>query len=84
MHAPPPSCLQVPTFHITQLANLLVGLGQLEIRPSPVWLNAVSNHVRVNLMKGSGSSLASAMWGLSMMGYVPSRVRGRGGYHLCV
>ncbi|GIL96833.1 hypothetical protein Vretimale_2505 [Volvox reticuliferus] len=67
---------KLPTFKPQHLANLLNAMGRLAIpttpdrvRVPPGWTSAVSAHVGANLSAFSGSALASAAWGLSMLSH---------------
>ncbi|GLI69605.1 hypothetical protein VaNZ11_014272, partial [Volvox africanus] len=67
---------KLPTFKPQHLANLLNAMGRLatpttpdRVRVPPGWASTVADHVGANLSGFSGSALASAAWGLSMLGH---------------
>ncbi|KAG2444139.1 hypothetical protein HYH02_009079 [Chlamydomonas schloesseri] len=76
---------KLPTFKPQHLANLLNAMGRLaaapasRVRPPPGWAAVVAEHMDYPLGPGktrlstfSGTALASAAWGLSVLGYQPT------------
>ncbi|KAG2436844.1 hypothetical protein HXX76_006364 [Chlamydomonas incerta] len=77
---------KLPTFKPQHLANLLNAMGRLaaapasRVRPPPGWAAVVAEHMgyplpganKTRLSTFSGTALASAAWGLSVLGYQPT------------
>lgn len=63
---------KLPTFGCQALGNVMLSLGLLLYTPQPAWTDKIAAHVKTNMWKFSGASLAAALWGLARAEYQAS------------